>query len=155
MAHLLVGGRVGNNAWGKLQHHHSFLWSRVSLGKTIFLTVFGGQPKIFSVDRIQPQGSPRCECQNPTKSPTQWLGYVVDSTESNPGGQGRNRTVDTRIFNPLLYQLSYLATSCYPVRASGGGIIANSLRLAKEFSFYSFDSACSVGYKPFSLFITS
>jgi hypothetical protein len=27
------------------------------------------------------------------------------------GGQRRNRTVDTRIFNPLLYQLSYLATS--------------------------------------------
>ena len=27
------------------------------------------------------------------------------------GGQGRNRTTDTRIFNPLLYQLSYLATS--------------------------------------------
>ena len=25
------------------------------------------------------------------------------------GGQGRNRTADTRIFNPLLYQLSYLA----------------------------------------------
>jgi hypothetical protein len=27
----------------------------------------------------------------------------------NSGGQGRNRTTDTRIFNPLLYQLSYLA----------------------------------------------
>ena len=27
----------------------------------------------------------------------------------NPGGQGRNRTTDTRIFSPLLYQLSYLA----------------------------------------------
>ena len=27
------------------------------------------------------------------------------------GGQGRNRTVDTRIFNPLLYQLSYLAAA--------------------------------------------
>ena len=27
----------------------------------------------------------------------------------NTGGQGRNRTVDTRIFSPLLYQLSYLA----------------------------------------------
>ena len=27
----------------------------------------------------------------------------------NFGGQGRNRTIDTRIFNPLLYQLSYLA----------------------------------------------
>jgi hypothetical protein len=26
------------------------------------------------------------------------------------GGQGRNRTIDTRIFNPLLYQLSYLAS---------------------------------------------
>ena len=26
------------------------------------------------------------------------------------GGQGRNRTADTGIFNPLLYRLSYLAT---------------------------------------------
>ena len=25
------------------------------------------------------------------------------------GGQGRSRTTDTRIFSPLLYQLSYLA----------------------------------------------
>lgn len=30
--------------------------------------------------------------------------------ESN-GGLGRNRTTDTRIFNPLLYQLSYRAVS--------------------------------------------
>jgi hypothetical protein len=28
---------------------------------------------------------------------------------SNSGGLGRNRTTDTRIFNPLLYQLSYRA----------------------------------------------
>lgn len=27
------------------------------------------------------------------------------------GGLGRNRTTDTRIFNPLLYQLSYQAIS--------------------------------------------
>ena len=27
----------------------------------------------------------------------------------NIGGQGQNRTADTRIFSPLLYQLSYLA----------------------------------------------
>ena len=27
------------------------------------------------------------------------------------GGLGRNRTTDTRIFNPLLYQLSYQAAS--------------------------------------------
>ena len=26
------------------------------------------------------------------------------------GGQGRNRTTNTRIFSPLLYRLSYLAT---------------------------------------------
>ncbi len=26
-------------------------------------------------------------------------------------GQGRNRTADTRIFSPLLYQLSYLAST--------------------------------------------
>ncbi len=29
------------------------------------------------------------------------------------GGQGRNRTTDTRIFSPLLYQLSYLARNWY------------------------------------------
>ena len=30
--------------------------------------------------------------------------------ELGEGGQGRNRTTDTRIFSPLLYRLSYLAT---------------------------------------------
>ncbi len=29
--------------------------------------------------------------------------------EQQNGGLGRNRTTDTRIFNPLLYQLSYQA----------------------------------------------
>ena len=32
-----------------------------------------------------------------------------DGSRLYAGGQGRNRTVDTRIFNPLRYQLSYLA----------------------------------------------
>jgi hypothetical protein len=36
------------------------------------------------------------------------------------GGQGRNRTIDTRIFSPLLYQLSYLAMW---LRATGPGAI--------------------------------
>ena len=35
------------------------------------------------------------------------------------GGLGRNRTTDTRIFNPLLYQLSYQALFCSP-RCPGG-----------------------------------
>ncbi len=30
------------------------------------------------------------------------------SLPESSGAQGRNRTTDTRIFNPLLYQLSYL-----------------------------------------------
>ena len=29
--------------------------------------------------------------------------------EQRSGGLGRNRTTDTRIFNPLLYRLSYQA----------------------------------------------
>jgi hypothetical protein len=67
------------------------------------------------------------------KKPSAWLGFgnwwpraesnsmfdfaLRAKSEKNPargwalvsGGQGRNRTTDTRIFNPLLYQLSYLA----------------------------------------------
>jgi hypothetical protein len=34
--------------------------------------------------------------------------FDLKGREKN-GGQGRNRTTDTRIFSPLLYQLSYLA----------------------------------------------
>src|SRR5688500_10914592 len=37
------------------------------------------------------------------------------------GGQGRNRTTDTRIFSPLLYQLSYLAPACK--RAFEAGVL--------------------------------
>ena len=33
----------------------------------------------------------------------------MDGLLENLGGLGRNRTTDTRIFNPLLYQLSYQA----------------------------------------------
>ena len=33
-------------------------------------------------------------------------------------GQGRNRTADTRIFSPLLYQLSYLASRAFLRRSA-------------------------------------
>ena len=36
---------------------------------------------------------------------------VLDFGGVNSGGLGRNRTTDTRIFNPLLYRLSYRATA--------------------------------------------
>ncbi len=35
----------------------------------------------------------------------------LQRNEIESGGRGQNRTADTRIFNPLLYQLSYPALS--------------------------------------------
>ena len=37
------------------------------------------------------------------------LGSRLRKMSHTVGGQGRDRTADTRIFSPLLYQLSYLA----------------------------------------------
>ena len=34
---------------------------------------------------------------------------MIDNKGQKKGGESRNRTDDTRIFSPLLYQLSYLA----------------------------------------------
>jgi hypothetical protein len=42
---------------------------------------------------------------NKVKSPR----FREESKACDVGGLGRNRTTDTRIFNPLLYQLSYQA----------------------------------------------
>ena len=39
------------------------------------------------------------------------------------GGQGRSRTTDTRIFSPLLYQLSYLAVLRAPEENPEGGVL--------------------------------
>ena len=36
--------------------------------------------------------------------------YNADQILRSNGAQGQNRTADTRIFNPLLYRLSYLGT---------------------------------------------
>jgi hypothetical protein len=44
------------------------------------------------------------------------------------GGETQNRTGDTRIFNPLLYRLSYLAatlTTCSHPSEKGGGETQN------------------------------
>jgi hypothetical protein len=35
--------------------------------------------------------------------------FALRSLRAKTGGESRNRTDDTRIFSPLLYQLSYLA----------------------------------------------
>ena len=38
--------------------------------------------------------------------------------EKKNGGQGQNRTADTRIFSPLLYRLSYLAIMSFQKKES-------------------------------------
>jgi hypothetical protein len=44
------------------------------------------------------------------------LDSVKNQGLSCSGGLGRNRTTDTRIFNPLLYQLSYQANRLLQTR---------------------------------------
>ncbi len=52
------------------------------------------------------------------------------------GGLGRNRTIDTRIFNPLLYQLSYRAEqkreySSFKRPLGDGPLFQRALRLLR------------------------
>jgi hypothetical protein len=50
------------------------------------------------------------------------------------GGRGRNRTNDTRIFNPLLYQLSYPALKERRIIVNLTGVVqtAGFTRLARQ-----------------------
>jgi hypothetical protein len=52
-------------------------------------------------------------------------GMVSEAQDNDglDGGQGRNRTTDTRIFSPLLYQLSYLAIRAGPRRGTAGRVL--------------------------------
>ena len=45
---------------------------------------------------------------NEEKLNATWQFYSSARACEESGGQGRNRTVDTRIFSPVLYRLSYL-----------------------------------------------
>ncbi len=59
-------------------------------------------PLIFHPLCSPDQGTPYA---GTTKKPQE----SYDLLGLHSGGLGRNRTIDTRIFNPLLYQLSYRA----------------------------------------------
>ena len=49
------------------------------------------------------------------------------------GAQGRNRTSDTRIFSPLLYQLSYLGVPSQTFKTAGGSALyKRRVRLCPE-----------------------
>ena len=64
--------------------------------------------------------------------------YVSGQDPGFFGGQGRNRTTDTRIFSPLLYRLSYLALRLpsFPGRRSftgqGGVFYTHTLALSQR-----------------------
>ena len=61
-----------------------------------------GKVLAFSQVFAQKRGIPRSQTE---KNQPGRVGFW------NIGGQGQNRTVDTRIFSPLLYRLSYLANA--------------------------------------------
>ena len=73
----------------------------------------------------------------------------MDGLLKNLGGLGRNRTTDTRIFNPLLYQLSYQAArggtmaACSPQTAGFAAKQGNSETAWRPF-FSDVSSAISV-----------
>ena len=49
--------------------------------------------------------------------------------DKKDGGSGRNRTADTRIFSPLLYQLSYRAIQIESkIRCSEVAVTSNNLK---------------------------
>jgi hypothetical protein len=71
------------------------------------------------------------------------------------GGQGRNRTTDTRIFSPLLYQLSYLAIVLGRTDRAGGASIkaATSQRSQGEFKASpDFDKPPTMGLRSYSFY---
>jgi hypothetical protein len=75
----------------------------------------------------QPNGNQRSKVRKPgveQSEPKTAAGRITQGFGS--GGQGRNRTADTGIFNPLLYQLSYLAMypALRPMGPSERGMIA-------------------------------
>ena len=58
----------------------------------------------------------------------------VYGVESKNGAQRRDRTTDTRIFNPLLYQLSYLGI-LFKSAVFRRGCVLNGFRLGKSTLF--------------------
>src|SRR5215207_8044755 len=74
----------------------------------------------FGRDRMKVPSNPRAgtlgarEMLETIRKATGWSPFLLFIY----GGQRRGRTADTRIFNPLLYQLSYLAAPFCNCRAS-------------------------------------
>src|ERR1700750_3143209 len=62
------------------------------------------------------------------------------------GGRGRNRTADTGIFNPLLYQLSYSATGACNERCGEWSRVLNRVRAPTSRVLFRRDVACRLDH---------
>ena len=80
--------------------------------------------RCFRVARLSPKERESWSAGDSRGTMAHFAGNGAELTRCVTSGQGRNRTGDTRIFSPLLYQLSYLALF-------GSGIIEGRLPDAK------------------------
>src|SRR5690606_13499459 len=72
-------------------------------------------PSLPGATPVLPRGARADREKSPTSAGT------VAGLGFDAGGRGGNRTPDTGIFNPLLYQLSYPASEPRMIRARAGG----------------------------------
>ena len=114
-AHRLRRGRGHHGRQGGFQPAHASLacpWRLADIGATLAAIVRRGAGQsaisIWVVDRPDSEESDGARHRRPMAALPR--GKRHGNQEVRSGGQGRNRTIDTRIFSPLLYQLSYLAT---------------------------------------------
>ncbi len=78
----------------------------------------------------------------------------MELDEEGDGGQGRDRTADTRIFSPLLYQLSYLADTFLILTEPRHGLqcrTTNFLSIVRDGKRYTVCNSCSDSPVDFSI----
>ena len=64
--------------------------------------------EILEIDPMLVIADQQGECAKTESLKDFWKEIALRNCELDDGAQRRNRTADTRIFNPLLYRLSYL-----------------------------------------------
>ena len=102
------------------------LASSVALGVVQILPARSALPRDRG-DRIR-----TCDIQLPKLALYQAELRPVRKKRIKNGGSGRDRTADTRIFSPLLYQLSYRATYARPPGTGCGASINERISFDKQ-----------------------
>ena len=97
--------------------------------------------------------------QQNTPANRRYSQHLQGFSKQKNGAKGQNRTVDTRIFSPLLYQLSYLGTGAYfiglPQRMSNILFLVFDVRGASVMLVYYFFSRCRVCLRNVRLYFIS